>query len=92
VLESIKGLKMLGTTVGKAGVCSFVIDGVHAQDLSTFLDLSGVAVRTGHHCTMPLMQRFGVTATTRASLAVYNQAADIQQLAEALDKSLKLLR
>jgi cysteine desulfurase / selenocysteine lyase len=91
-LSAINGLRLIGTAPGKGGILSFVIDGVNAQDLGSLLDQQGVAVRTGHHCTMPLMQRFGVSATTRASFALYNDNDDIHQLAEALHKAVRLLR
>ena len=91
-LSAINGLRLIGTAPGKGGILSFVIDGVNAQDLGSLLDQQGVAVRTGHHCTMPLMQRFGVSATTRASFALYNDNDDIRQLAEALHKAVRLLR
>ena len=73
-------LRLVGTAPNKVGVLSFVMDGAHAHDLGSILDQEGVAVRTGHHCTMPLMARFGIPATARASLAVYNGTDDIDQL------------
>lgn len=91
-LTGIDGLRLIGTAPGKGGILSFVIDGVNAQDLGSLLDQQGVAVRTGHHCTMPLMQRFAVTATTRASFALYNDDGDVQQLTDALSKAVRLLR
>ncbi len=90
-LQEIPGLRLIGTAAQKAGILSFVIDGMHPQDIGTVLDMEGVAVRTGHHCTMPLMQRFGIPATTRASLAVYNGSDDIAQLVAALHKAHRLL-
>jgi cysteine desulfurase/selenocysteine lyase len=65
-------------------VISFVMDQLHAHDIGTLLDLDGIAVRTGHHCAMPVMERFGVTATTRASLALYNTRDEIDALAASL--------
>ena len=91
-LQAIKGLRLIGTAPGKGGILSFVIDGAAAQDVGSILDMQGVAVRTGHHCTMPLMARFGVSATVRASLACYNDQQDIHQLATALEKAIRLLR
>ena len=79
-LESIPGLRLIGTAREKAGVLSFVIDGVHPHDAGTILDREGVAVRTGHHCAQPVMDRFGVAATTRASLAFYNTREEIDAL------------
>jgi cysteine desulfurase/selenocysteine lyase len=90
-LAEIPGLRIIGTAPGKAGIFSFVMEGAHAHDLGSILDQEGVAVRTGHHCTMPLMERFGVPATARASLAVYNGRDDIDQLIAALHKAARLL-
>lgn len=91
LLEAIPGLRLIGTARNKGGVLSFVMASGHAQDIGTLLDQYGVAVRTGHHCTMPLMTRFGVPATVRASLAAYNDEADLDQLATALRKVARLL-
>ena len=85
-LESLSGLRLIGTAREKAGVLSFVIDGVHPHDAATILDLEGVAVRAGHHCAQPVMDRFGVTATTRASLAFYNTREDIDALVAGIQK------
>jgi cysteine desulfurase / selenocysteine lyase len=85
-LTAIPGLRLIGTARRKGGILSFVMDCAHPQDIGTILDQSGVAVRTGHHCTMPLMQRFGIPATVRASLAVYNGSDDLRQLEQALHK------
>ena len=85
-LESISGLRLIGTAREKAGVLSFIIDGVHAHDAGTILDREGVAVRTGHHCAQPVMDRFGVSATTRASLAFYNTREDIDALVAGIQK------
>ncbi|RMF12831.1 MAG: cysteine desulfurase, partial [Candidatus Dadabacteria bacterium] len=90
-LEPIPGLRLIGTAPNKAAVLSFVIDGLHPHDISTILDQEGVAVRAGHHCTQPLMERFGVPATTRASMAFYNTTAELDQLADALRKAVRLL-
>jgi len=83
-LSAIPGLRLIGTAPQKGGILSFVMDCAHPQDIGTVLDQAGVAVRTGHHCTMPLMQRYGIPATVRASLAVYNGADDLDQLLRAL--------
>jgi cysteine desulfurase/selenocysteine lyase len=91
MLAEIKGLRVIGEADGKGAILSFLIDGVNAQDLGTLLDMEGVAVRTGHHCTMPLMARFGVAGTTRASLALYNNTADLEQFQAALHKAIRLL-
>jgi cysteine desulfurase / selenocysteine lyase len=85
-LSRIPGLRILGTAREKAAVLSFVIDGIHPHDIGTVLDRQGIAVRTGHHCAQPVMDRLGVPATTRASLAFYNTAAEIDALAAGLGK------
>jgi cysteine desulfurase/selenocysteine lyase len=85
-LESISGLRLIGTAREKAGILSFVIDGVHPHDAGTILDREGVAVRAGHHCAQPVMDRFGVSATTRASLAFYNTKEDIDALVAGIQK------
>jgi len=79
-LSSITGLRLIGTAKEKAAVLSFVLDGIHAHDIGTVLDQAGIAIRTGHHCAQPLMQRFGVPATARASLGLYNTAEEIDAL------------
>ena len=86
-LEQIPGLRMIGTAREKAAVLSFVIDGIHPHDIGTVLDRMGIAVRTGHHCAQPVMDRFGVPATTRASLAFYNTFREIDALAAGLRKA-----
>jgi len=85
-LSRIPGLRILGTAREKAAVLSFVIDGIHPHDIGTVLDRQGIAVRTGHHCAQPVMDRLGVPATTRASLALYNTVAEIDALAAGLGK------
>ena len=84
LLEAVPGVRLIGTAREKAAVLSFVLDGVHAHDLGTILDYQGVAVRAGHHCAMPVMQRFGVPATVRASMAFYNTRAELDTLASAV--------
>ena len=83
-LSAIPGLRIVGTARQKVGVLSFVVDGVHPHDIGTVLDAEGVAIRAGHHCCQPLMQRLGLEATARASLAFYNTRDDIDALAAAL--------
>jgi cysteine desulfurase/selenocysteine lyase len=83
-LSSVPGLQLIGTAPGKASLVSFVLDGVHPHDLGTILDAEGVAIRTGHHCAMPVMDFFDVPATARASFAVYNTRAEIDALVAAL--------
>jgi cysteine desulfurase/selenocysteine lyase len=85
-LQAIPGLRLIGTAREKAGVLSFVLEGVHPHDVGTILDQEGIAIRTGHHCAQPLMQRFGVPATARASLALYNTMEEIDALAAGLQK------
>ena len=85
-LSQIRGLRLIGTAKKKAGVLSFVLEGVHPHDVGTVLDREGVAIRTGHHCAMPLMDRFGVPATARASLAVYNTREEIDTLVAGIHK------
>jgi cysteine desulfurase/selenocysteine lyase len=85
-LQAIPGLRLIGTARDKASILSFVLDDVHAHDVGTILDHHGVAVRAGHHCAMPVMQRFGVPATVRASLALYNTREDIDALIEGLGR------
>ena len=91
-LHEIEGLKIYGTSPQKIGVMSFNIDGLHHSDIAMILDQSGVAVRTGHHCCMPLMARFGIDGTIRASLGLYSNKDDIRQLMEGLRKAVDMLR
>jgi len=90
-LQAIPGLRIFGTSPQKAAVISFLIDGVHAHDLATLLDQEGIAVRSGHHCAHPLMQFYGVAATCRASLAFYNNEAEIDVFVDAIGRVRKLL-
>ena len=89
-LSSISGLRLVGTARKKAGILSFVLDGVHPHDIGTILDSEGIAVRTGHHCTQPVMERFGIPATARASLAFYNTREEIDALVKGIDKVLEV--
>ncbi|WP_348765547.1 cysteine desulfurase [uncultured Salinisphaera sp.] len=84
-MQAIDGLRIIGNAPGKAATISFVMEGVHAHDIGTLLDESGVAIRTGHHCAMPLMTRFGVPATARASFAGYNNDDDVDALIKGLE-------
>ena len=90
-MQLVDGLRILGTAPDKAAVVSFLVEGAHAHDLATLLDLEGVAVRSGHHCAHPLMAFLGVPATCRASLAFYNTHAEIEAFAAALRKVRRLL-
>ena len=86
VVSTITGVQIIGTAKEKAGILSFVLEGVHAHDVGTILDQEGIAIRTGHHCAMPVMQRFGVPATARASLALYNTKEEVDALVGAIHK------
>ncbi len=89
-LSEIDGLKIIGNAARKASVVSFVLENVHPHDVGTMLDVDGVAVRTGHHCTEPIMRRFGVPATTRASFAFYNTKQEIDILVQSIQKVIKM--
>lgn len=86
LLADIPGLTVIGRSHEKTGILSFVLEGIHAHDVGTILDRQGVAIRTGHHCTMPLMERFGIPATSRASFALYNTKQEVDVLVEAIYK------
>ncbi|NNM28150.1 MAG: aminotransferase class V-fold PLP-dependent enzyme, partial [Akkermansiaceae bacterium] len=90
-LDSVDGLHLYGPPDRMASL-SFNVDGLHHYDLGTLLDQMGIAVRTGHHCCQPLMARFDVTGTIRASFGVYNTAEDVDRLAEAVAKAVTMLR
>jgi len=87
-LTRIDGFRMIGTAAHKAGVMSFVLGDIHANDVGTLVDLHGVAIRTGHHCAMPVQKFFGLPATARASLGVYNTFAELDILADSLEKTI----
>ncbi len=89
-LSKVRGLRLIGTAKRKAAVVSFVLDGVHAHDLGTIVDQDGVAVRSGHHCAQPVMDRYGVPATARASFALYNTPEEVDRLVAALEKARRL--
>jgi cysteine desulfurase/selenocysteine lyase len=90
LLAAIPGVRLIGTAPDKAGVLSFVLEGVHAHDVGTILDQEGIAIRTGHHCAQPVMDRFGVPATARASLAFYNTFEELDALAQGLRKVIEV--
>jgi cysteine desulfurase/selenocysteine lyase len=92
VLAEVPGARLIGTAPHKASVLSFVVDGIHAHDLGTIVDSEGVAIRTGHHCAMPVMERFGVAATARASFAFYNSYDDVDRLIAGLMKAVEIFR
>lgn len=91
-LRSIDGLKIYGEAKHKVSLTSFLVDGIHPYDLGSLLDQMGIAVRTGHHCTQPVMDRFGIPGTVRSSLAFYNTREDVDKLIEGLNKALRMLR
>lgn len=91
-LTAVPGLKLIGTAADKVGVLSFVLDGIHPHDIGTILDREGIAIRTGHHCAQPLMKRFGVAATARASLGCYSTEQDIDALVAGLAKVQEVFR
>jgi len=90
-LDRIEGLRILGRAPEKAAVVSFVLEGAHAHDLATLLDLEGVAVRSGQHCAHPLLQWYGVPAAVRASFAFYNTHEEVERFVAALKKVRRLL-
>lgn len=89
-LTGIPGLKLIGTAKQKASILGFTLEGIHPHDIGSLLDDEGVAIRAGHHCAQPVMQRFGVPATARASLSFYNQESDIDALVAAIEKTQRL--
>ncbi|MEK7204764.1 MAG: aminotransferase class V-fold PLP-dependent enzyme, partial [candidate division NC10 bacterium] len=90
LLSAIPGLRIIGTAREKAGVLSFVLEGVHAHDIGTILDHEGIAIRAGHHCAMPVMRRFGIPATARASLAFYNTREELDRLAKGIHRVIEV--
>ena len=92
LLDAVDGLRPIGTATNKTGVFSFVIEGVHAHDIGTLLDMEGIAVRTGHHCAQPLMHRFEISSTVRASYAMYNTFEEVAFFADALQKTISMFR
>ena len=91
-LSEIEGLKIYGTSAHKVAVISFLVEGIHPYDLGTLLDKQGIAVRTGHHCTQPLWERFGIPGTVRASFSIYNTEEEIEALTHALKRAITMLR
>ena len=85
-ISEIPGLRIIGTAKNKTGVISFVLENIHPHDIGTFLDFEGVAIRTGHHCTQPVMQRYNIPATSRASFGLYNTKEEIDVLVNGLKK------
>lgn len=91
-VSEVPGLKIIGTAAEKASIVSFLLEGVHAHDIGTILDHEGIAVRAGHHCAMPLMRRFGVAATTRASFGLYNTREEVDALVAGIHKVKEVIR
>lgn len=91
-LSEVEGIRFIGTASEKASVVSFVVDGTHPTDIGTIIDKLGIAVRTGHHCTQPLMAKYGIPGTVRASFAVYNTFEEIDLLTDAVKRAVKMLR
>ncbi len=91
-LTEIPGVRLIGTATDKASVLSFNVDGIHPHDLGTLLDHQGVAIRTGHHCAMPVMEFFGISGTARASLSLYNDREDIDQFIGALRRAIEMFK
>ncbi len=89
--SKIDGLRIIGTASGKGSIISFVLEGVHPHDVGTIMDMEGVAVRTGHHCTQPVMDRYNIPATTRVSLSFYNTLEEIDEIARAITKVKELM-
>ena len=91
VLQSIEGVTLIGASEHNAGVIAFTVAGVHPHDVGTILDHEGVAIRTGNHCAEPLMRRFNLSATCRASISVYNTSKDLDHLGSAVQEAIRML-
>ncbi len=89
-IAQVPGLRIIGTAKEKTSVLSFVLENIHPHDIGTFLDFEGVAIRTGHHCTQPLMKRFNIPATSRASFAMYNTKEEVDVLVSGLKKIIEV--
>jgi cysteine desulfurase/selenocysteine lyase len=89
-VSELNGLRIIGTSKNKISVLSFVLENVHPHDVGTFLDFEGVAIRTGHHCTQPIMDRYGIPATSRASFGMYNTFEEVDVLVNGLKKILEV--
>ena len=87
----ISGLRVIGTATNKPSICSFIIDNIHPNDIGTLLDQQGIAIRSGHHCAMPLMEKFGIKGTARASFTFYNTIEEVEQVFKAIEKARKIL-
>ena len=91
-LSEIEGIRFIGEAEQRSGLVSFIIDGIHPYDLGTIIDKMGVAVRTGHHCAEPVMTRFGIPGTVRASFAMYNTLEEVEVFVNAVKKAAMMLR
>lgn len=91
-LNEIEGMRIIGSTSDKIGIVSFVIDGMHGTDIGMLLDEQGIAIRTGHHCTMPLLESFGVGSTCRASFGIYTTMDEVESFLHAMNKAVRMLR
>ena len=89
-LKNIEGINLIGTASNKVGVQSFVIKGIHSHDIGTILDHQGIAIRTGHHCAMPVMDFYEISGTARASLSIYNNIEDVDRLIQGLHKVVEI--
>jgi cysteine desulfurase / selenocysteine lyase len=89
-LKAIEGVRIIGTAREKMSVLSFVIDDIHPHDIGTILDQEGIAIRAGHHCAQPVMQRFNIPATARASFAFYNTKQEVDVLARTIEKVVEI--
>src|SRR4030095_12788193 len=89
-ISAIEGVRIIGTAKEKASVLSFVIDNIHPHDIGTILDQEGMAIRPGHHCAQPVMQRFNLPATARASFAFYNTKEEVDVLAQTIEKVVEI--
>jgi cysteine desulfurase/selenocysteine lyase len=92
LIDTFEGMRIIGEAKNKTSVVSFIMDGIHPFDMGTLLDKQGIAVRTGHHCTQPLMDFFSISGTVRASFAFYNTRQEIDTFIEALEKSIQMLK
>ena len=89
-LKEVPGLKIIGNAKYKSGVISFIFDNIHPHDVGTLLDYEGIAIRTGHHCTQPVMERYNIPATSRASFGLYNTIEEVDILVDALKKVIEV--
>ena len=91
-LEMIEGVRIIGNSKNKSSIISFVVDGIHPHDIGTIINQKGIAVRTGHHCTMPLMDFYGIPGTVRASFSIYNNHSEVDKLVDAIKLAIKMLK